>query len=249
MADTAMGIRFYYLPDLKVIDLRGLTDATVARNPVERPNHQRIIAHDRRPPAGYLEQRGVNFTIHPPVTSELQALGRAEYAVKVGPALWMPFDSPDRQWVFDRFAGRDLRVFHDDYWTERFGDYQPAIRSDWDVYLVGNNLIYKKEQCILEDTEPTFFLHLDPVDMNDLPNYRKRYGFDNLDFAFGHRRPIKGEVCAAVRELPDYAIAASTPVRAGSGRAASMLSNRRMTGKLHREWRGRNCAGDRGHLR
>ena len=94
MAGGGLGIRFYYLPDLKVIDIFGLTDATVARNPVERPNHQRQIAHDRRPPAGYLEQRGVNFIIRKPATSEFQALGSAEYAVKVGPALWMPFDSP-----------------------------------------------------------------------------------------------------------------------------------------------------------
>ena len=69
----------------------------------------------------------------------------------------MPFDSPDRQWVLDRFAGRDLRVFDRDYRVELLGDNQPAIRSDWDVYLVRNALIYKKEQCIPEDVEPRFF--------------------------------------------------------------------------------------------
>ena len=111
MAGGALGIRFYYLPDLKVIDIFGLTDATVARNPVGKPNHHRVIAHDRYPPVEYLEQRGVNFDIRPPATSAFKALHRGEYAVKVGPALWMPFNSPDRQWVFDRFAGRDLRVF------------------------------------------------------------------------------------------------------------------------------------------
>ena len=207
MASGALGIRFYYLPDLKVINTYGLTDATVARNPVETPNHQRLMAHDRQPPPGYLEERGVNFTIHPPATSELQALSRGEYAVKVGPALWMPFDSPDRQWVFDRFAGPDLRVFDRDYWAELLGDNQPAIRSDWDVYLFGNSLIYKREQCTPEDTEPAFFLHLYPVDMNDLPSRRKQYGFDHLDFAFRDRGVIEGGVCAATRELPDYAIA------------------------------------------
>ena len=73
------------------------------------------------------------------------------------------------------------------------------------MYLIENSLIYKKEQCTPEDAGSTFFLHLDPVDMKNLPSNRKRYGFDNLDFAFGnHRIPIKGEVCAAVRELPDY---------------------------------------------
>ena len=97
-----------------------------------------------------------------------------------------------------------------DYLARLLGDSPPVIRSDWDVYLVGNSLIYvKRDPCSPQDAEPTFFLHLDPVNMNDLPSHRKQYGFDNLDFAFGnHRIPIKGEVCAAVRALPDYAIAA-----------------------------------------
>ncbi len=103
----SIGIYPYYLPDLKVIDMRGLTDAVVARNPVTKPNHKRVIAHDRRPPPGYLEERGVNFTIYPAASSKSQALRRAQYAVKVGSNLWMPFDSLDRQWVFDRFVGRD----------------------------------------------------------------------------------------------------------------------------------------------
>ena len=45
--------------------------------------------------------------------------------------------------------------------------------------------------------------------MNDLPSHRKQYGFDNLDFAFrDHRLPIERGVCVAIRDLPDYAIAA-----------------------------------------
>ena len=210
MSAGAVGIRFYYLPDLKVIDFYGLTDTTVARNPVEAPNHERQMAHDRQPPVGYLEERGVNFTIHPPATSGFQALDRAEYAAKVGPALWMPFDSPDRQWVFDRFAGRDLRVRDRDYVARLLGDSRPVIRSDWDVYLIENGLVYIKEPCALADTEAKFFLHLHPVDGNDLPDYRKQHGFDNLDFDFKDRRLlfIGGEICVAIRELPDYAGAA-----------------------------------------
>ncbi len=100
--------RFYYLPDLKAIDIFGLTDATVARNPVQAPNHQRAIAHDRHPPPGYLERRGVNFTVHAAAASESQALRRGQYAVKVGPGLWMPFDSDDHDWVAASFAGYDL---------------------------------------------------------------------------------------------------------------------------------------------
>ena len=95
-----------------------------------------------------------------------------------------------------------------DHLARLLGDSPPVIRSDWDMYLVENSLIYKKEQCTPEDAEPTFFLHLDPVDVNDLPRHRKQYGFDNLDFTFRDAGVIEGEVCVAIRELPDYAITA-----------------------------------------
>ncbi len=110
MAGSVLGIQFYYLPDLKVIDRFGLTDKTVARNPVTKPNHWRVIAHDRHPPPDYLEQRGVNFTVYPAASSADQALERGMYAVWVGPSLWMPFDSDDQHWVAASFVGHDLRV-------------------------------------------------------------------------------------------------------------------------------------------
>ena len=46
VADGGLG-KFYFLPDLKVIDHWGLTDATVARTPVTHSNLERRIAHDR----------------------------------------------------------------------------------------------------------------------------------------------------------------------------------------------------------
>ena len=95
-----------------------------------------------------------------------------------------------------------------DYLLRLTGGSSPAIRADWDVYLTENSLVYVKEQCSPEDIEPTFFLHLHPVDTNDLPSHRQQYGFDNLDFAFRDHRPfIKEGVCVARRKLPDYAIA------------------------------------------
>ena len=105
-----IGIMPYYVPDLDIIDTHGLTDATVARNPVTRPNHERQLAHDRRPPPGYLQQRGVNFLLHAAATSEAETLTAASYALQVGPKLWMPFDAADHQWANERFAGHDLRA-------------------------------------------------------------------------------------------------------------------------------------------
>ena len=48
MRHGALGI-FYYVPDLKIIDPYGLTDATVARTPVTSSNRDREMAHDRNP--------------------------------------------------------------------------------------------------------------------------------------------------------------------------------------------------------
>ena len=52
-----------------------------------------------------------------------------------------------------------------------------------------------------------FFLHLIPVDVDDLPDHRKQYGFDNLDFRFDDYKLPLTERPVAVRELPAYDIA------------------------------------------
>ena len=113
VAMEAIGIPPFYIPALVVVDTYGLTDATVARHPVKTANRYRAIAHDRRPPPGYLDRRGVNFMPHPLVEDGLWALARANYAVRVGPDLWMPFDATDHQWAVDRFSGRELRAASD----------------------------------------------------------------------------------------------------------------------------------------
>ena len=104
MAASSIGIPFYYVPDLRVVDTLGLTDATVARHPVTTSNTDRAMAHDRSPPPGYLEERGVNFRVYGSAGTAREALDRAAYAVLVGEDLWMPFDSPDHGWVVSRFG-------------------------------------------------------------------------------------------------------------------------------------------------
>ena len=84
---------------------------------------------------------------------------------------------------------------------------EPVVRSSFDVYLIGNELTYTREPCAPADTEPPFFLHVIPANVNDLPGDRKQYGFDNLDFRFdrdGGRR--FGGKCLVARPLPDYMI-------------------------------------------
>ena len=79
------------------------------------------------------------------------------------------------------------------------------IRSVFDVYLDRNQLIYVKEACRSADTRARFFVHVTPVDTRDLPERRRRYGFENWDFSQSVV-PIGGQRCAARRRLPDYPI-------------------------------------------
>ena len=126
MVDTKIGVIFYYLSELTAIDMYGLTDAAVARTPTKhKSNSERHMAHDRRPPPGYFEEREVNIVVLPSANTAEQALARAQYAVQVGSDLWMPFDSPNSLWVFSRFSGHTL--FWNDYFFQKA---HPTIPSD-----------------------------------------------------------------------------------------------------------------------
>ena len=207
MATKAVGVVPYYLPDLTFVDNYGLTDKTVARSPFTRVGARRL-AHERIPPPGYLEERGVNFTIYPPQPSADDALARASYAVQVGPDLWMPFDTHDHQWAYTRFAQHGLQTRSIDL-NALVGDRQPIIRSRYNVYRIENALIYVNERCdSVYDLAATFFLHLLPADARDLPPERAEYGFDNLDFIFQERGGSSvGGICVVSRQLPEYEIA------------------------------------------
>lgn len=86
-------------------------------------------------------------------------------------------------------------------------DRKPVLRSNFDVYLEGNSILYEKQPCLAEATDAMFFLDLEPVDVNDLPHHRRQYKFDSLDFDFDRYGLIAGEICRAKVPLPDYDIA------------------------------------------
>ena len=91
-------------------------------------------------------------------------------------------------------------------------DGDPIARSLFDLYLVDGALVYVRETCGREDAAPRFFLHVEPERMDDLPQGRQRYGFDNLNFDFLVRGAVFDGKCAARVPLPDYPIAS---VRSG----------------------------------
>ena len=81
----------------------------------------------------------------------------------------------------------------------------PIIQAAFDVYyLTGDRLIYAAEPCTA--AEGWVFLHLHPVQVEDLPNHRVQYGFDNLDF-YWHGARGGEERCLRVVHLPQYEIA------------------------------------------
>ena len=190
MLGIAIGVAPYYLSELTIVDVFGLTDAVIARAPSEYSNREREIAHDRRPPLGYLKERGVNIEIKDAADSAEQALARAQYAVKVGPSLWMPFDSPNDPWVFNRFSGQTLswdvpafskthptipsdnQLLHPDGRTlsgERFiGDFESGMngwRIEGDAVTNHADLeSYKRQQDIIGNIGPGFLTSYHPAD-------------------------------------------------------------------------------------
>ena len=76
---------------------------------------------NRRPPPGYLDERGVNFRVYESAGTAREALDRAAYAVLVGEDLWMPFDSSDPGWVVSRFGDR-LIGLTDGWYTRETGE-------------------------------------------------------------------------------------------------------------------------------
>ncbi len=86
---------------------------------------------------------------------------------------------------------------------------EPIARDFFDLYHNAgeNTLTYIKKPCSRADTEAGIFLHIVPADAQDLPDRRKRYGFDNYDFGFNQSGAHFDGKCVATVNLPEYPIA------------------------------------------
>ena len=102
---------------------------------------------------------------------------------------------------FEYFSGTHRSI----YQSITQGTAEPVVRSNFDVYLIEDRLIYFKEPCTPADTESRFFLHIIPADPYDLPGHRKPYGFDNLNFNFNWLHTGLHHCMMAI-QLPDYDI-------------------------------------------
>ena len=102
-----------------------------------------------------------------------------------------------------------------EYLAELRAGASAGFHSDFDMILVDRVLLFMKDACTQGDTDAPFYLHIVPVNEDDLPKYRRRRGYDNLDFKFGDRGHWlngRGGRCIAEVPLPNYPVAA---VRAG----------------------------------
>ncbi len=102
---------------------------------------------------------------------------------------------------------RILTAFHNDDYVDRVinAGNPPIISEGYEVYIDGGRLIYDKTRCGPVDRE-RFFLHIIPVNNDDLPESRKKWNNENLDFNFDAYGWRSGSRCRAVRELPEYDI-------------------------------------------
>ena len=97
---------------------------------------------------------------------------------------------------------------------------EPRASGVFDVYLADGALVYAKESCDWSDTKARFFLHVVPDRTGDLPEARRKHGFDNLDFTFFGRGGYFDGKCAARVPLPSYPIAS---VRTGQFESAGEI--------------------------
>ena len=111
--------------------------------------------------------------------------------------------TPQNREVF-LYKWDDYQIYLDEIIEKR----EPLIRSNFDAHLIGSALMYAKDDCSEDDISEKFFISVYPVDENDLSDWRRQHGFDNLDFHFEDRIIRRGERCIAITlPLPNYDIA------------------------------------------
>ena len=103
----------------------------------------------------------------------------------------------------------------DDFHVDRFRETHrsltqgaPAARARYDVRFdaARGALTYARAPCVPADVDSVrFFLHVVPVDPDDLPDDHVRHGFDNLDFNLPAQALFDGKCLVTIR-LPEYAV-------------------------------------------
>lgn len=114
------------------------------------------------------------------------------------------------------------RIPQDDIWkagfSSRFPDSRkivnearrnnskPDVEAHFDIYYYKNKLSYFKQPCYEDDRNNRFFLHVYPVNTEELSEDRQQFGFDQLNFNLLDRGGELKGACLTQVDLPDYEI-------------------------------------------
>ena len=107
-------------------------------------------------------------------------------------------------WSVDLVAPADTAKLRADY--AALSGVQPAVRDYFDLYALGNRLLYLRESCAAADTAAKFFLHIIPENVADLPEEQRADGAAWSEFALIRQGGIFDGKCLATVALPDYPI-------------------------------------------
>ena len=96
----------------------------------------------------------------------------------------------------------------------------PLLRSTFDLYLDGRQLVYYREPCAPADTEARFFLYFhspnpSPANPTLAAAPGSGSGTTNRDFDFGERGRRRDGACVAAVELPESGLAGIAAIETG----------------------------------
>ncbi len=155
------------------------------------------------------EGRDAQFAVQ-----EVPVVGERLY-VSLSPAIHRAGFTDRSRWQWERGS-------HAGGWTRVSGSvdgvYRPAAADEGHQLRASASYINSRGERVEAMTAPSlpvqpsgvymgFFLHVYPVDVNDLPDNRREHGFDNLDFSAGAGGLPLTEGPVVARDLPDYDIA------------------------------------------
>ena len=90
----------------------------------------------------------------------------------------------------------------------------------YEARLVGDDLVYIRDQCDPLETERPFFIDVIPERSSDLPDSRMRHGYEHVKFSFHPNGAFLGEACVAAFPLPDYPVAGARTGQLAEGGGA-----------------------------
>ena len=116
-------------------------------------------------------------------------------------------------WTHGVDADNYTRISSNEFSPSAVPDGLVVEESDYDIFLTDGVLTYSHKDPAICTTERTVgfavmhFLHIFPVNAEDLPAHRAKYRYDNLDFTVSEGEAVVDGRCVHQVRLPNYDIA------------------------------------------